>query len=251
MGTASDHTVWGAQVIAYRTRFRTIVYDARGTGRSGKPADVEGYSTTSMADDAALLLDALGIDGAHVSGLSLGSAVAQELALRHPGRVRTLQLHATWGRADEGFLATLGELTEPALRGEWGALGRAAVRLGLSPAFREESPAEAARLARAHVVDNPHPPSAAGILGHLRADRTHDALGRLGSIACPTLVTTGEIDGLTPPHLGRAVAERIPGADLHAFTGPRSSHLLALEMADAFNRRTLEWLARHAGLSAS
>ncbi|MYA86613.1 MAG: alpha/beta fold hydrolase, partial [Acidimicrobiaceae bacterium] len=104
MGTAADHTTWAAQVEAYRHRYTVITYDARGTGRSTHPADISEYSMRILADDAAALCDSLGVERAHVSGLSLGSATAQELAINHPGLVATLQLHCTWGRSDEWFI---------------------------------------------------------------------------------------------------------------------------------------------------
>jgi pimeloyl-ACP methyl ester carboxylesterase len=241
-GTGADHTFWGAQVPACRRRYRTVTYDARGTGRSGKPAEIEGYTTATLADDAAGLLDALGIEVAHVSGLSLGSAVAQEMALRHPDRVRSLQLHGTWGRADEPFLAMLDRLEDLADREDWVGLARLMMETGMTPAFRGDRPIEAERLAAAHVIANRYPPTREGILGHLHADRHHDTLDRLGAISCPTLVTAGENDRQLPPRYGRAVAERIPGADFHLFRGPRSGHLVHFEMRDEFDRVTLDWL---------
>ena len=82
MGTAADHSVWASQVEAYRGDYTVITYDARGTGRSTCPPDPSTYSMRVLGDDAAALLDHLGVERAHVSGLSLGSAAAQELARR-------------------------------------------------------------------------------------------------------------------------------------------------------------------------
>ena len=65
---------------------------------------------------------------------------------------------------------------------------------------------------------------------------------RLGDIRCPVLVTAGEMDCQVPPRYGRAVADAIPGARFHLFTGPHASHLACVEMADEFNRVTLDWL---------
>src|SRR5437764_4634835 len=81
MGTSSDHCLWESQLPAYQPHYQTTVYDARGTGQSSQPTDVESYTTPLLADDAAALLEALGVRRAHVSGISLGSATAQELAL--------------------------------------------------------------------------------------------------------------------------------------------------------------------------
>lgn len=84
MGTAADHATWDKQVAAYRDEYTVITYDARGTGQSTQPEDVESYSMKVLADDAAALLEVLGLQGVHVSGLSLGSATAQELAINYP-----------------------------------------------------------------------------------------------------------------------------------------------------------------------
>ena len=77
------------------------------------------------------------------------------------------------------------------------------------------------------------------------ADLAHDTLDRLGDIAAPTLVIAGEQDLLTPPWQGRKVAEAIPGAQWHLFTGPGSSHALGVERAEEFLPRVLDFLAEH------
>jgi pimeloyl-ACP methyl ester carboxylesterase len=240
MGTGADHTFWGGQVPAYRKRFLTITYDARGTGRSSKPADVETYSMEAMAEDAIGLLDALEIPAAHVSGFSLGSAVAQEMAIRRPEMVTTLQLHGTWGRSDRRFrrmLWILESLAMPESDGEFAS--RAVFSTFVSSAAKADPPPG---------VTNPYPPTREGILGHIHANRAHDTLDRLARISCPTLVTAAENDVQIPPHYAQAVAERIPGADLHLFGGPDAGHLVCFDMKDEFNRVTLEWLARRSGV---
>ena len=94
MGTGLDHSVWDAQVEAYRNEFECIVFDNAGTGKSGRPD--ERLTVRSMAADTAGLLEALGIERTHVSGVSLGSCIAQELTLARPDMVASLQLHGTW-----------------------------------------------------------------------------------------------------------------------------------------------------------
>ena len=243
MGTGADRRFWGGQVPAYAEHYRTIVYDSRGVGHSSVPEDPETCSMAVMADDAAALLDALDIEAAHISGLSLGSTVAQELCLRHPARVRTAQLHGTWGRSDEWFIRMIETLEESVKRGDMKAFIRSALMWITSPTFLEQ--AEAAKgMEEAFLAE---PPDPRGVLGHIHADKTHDALDRLGGIACPTLVTAGEVDVQVPPRYGKAVAERIPGAKYHEFTGPHASHLACVEMVDEFNRVTLDWLASQAG----
>src|SRR5262249_60390572 len=84
MGLAADSTAWIFQVPEFARQYRTIVFDNRGVGRSSKPCGP--YTIHAMADDAAGLLDAIGIARAHVVGGSMGGMIAQELALRHPKR---------------------------------------------------------------------------------------------------------------------------------------------------------------------
>ena len=99
MGLATDSTAWMFQLPAFAERYRTIVFDNRGTGRSAKPTGP--YTIGGMADDTAGLLAALGIERTHVVGVSMGGMIAQELALRHPERVRGLVLACTYPEPDE------------------------------------------------------------------------------------------------------------------------------------------------------
>ena len=102
MGFGGDHLAWVFQVPAFSGKYRVISFDNRGAGQSSVP-DAP-YSTRMMADDAVGLLDALGVERAHVLGVSMGGMIAQEVALNHPRRVRSLQLHCTYARPDRYML---------------------------------------------------------------------------------------------------------------------------------------------------
>jgi pimeloyl-ACP methyl ester carboxylesterase len=228
-GLSDPAEAWTFQLDALAERYRVTAFDNRGAGRSPLPPD--GFTVTGFADDAAALVRALDIEHAHVAGFSGGSATAQELALRHPEVVRSLVLVSTWGRAD-AYFRTMAE--------SWRWLA-------------ETAPSEKAMLEafflwiytpRAHesgMVDQiieealafPHPQSPEGFGRQLDAWAPHDTLDRLGQITVPTLVVAGELDLCTPPRLGRAVAERIPGAEFVVLPG--EAHQPFQESPDAFN----------------
>jgi pimeloyl-ACP methyl ester carboxylesterase len=245
MGTASDHSTWARQVIAYRDRYTVITYDARGTGRSTHPADVASYSMRVLADDAAALLRHLGVERSHVSGLSLGSATAQELAINHPDLVASLQLHCTWGRSDRWFNRMIDSMEFMVAHDDPTMYIRTALLWVASPRFINERTDEVEAFESAFILENPNPPSKHGMLGHFHADKTHDALDRLSTIGVPTMITSGEVDWQVPTRYGLAVQERILGSTIHVFRGPDSSHIAFYEMADEWNDFTLAWLDRH------
>ncbi len=246
MGTAADHSTWDAQVEAYKGDFTVVTYDARGTGQSTHPEAVDDYSMRILADDAAALLDDLGIDRAHVSGLSLGSATAQELAINHPDKVATLQLHCTWGRSDEWFNRMIDTNALPVSIDDFTAYIRTALLWVASPQFINERPEELEAFERGFILENPNPPSKHGMMGHFHADQTHDTLDRLHQISLPTLITSGEVDWQVPTRYGLEVQRRITDSKIHVFTGPTSSHIAFVEMADEWNAFTLDWLMRQA-----
>lgn len=246
MGTGADHSLWDDTARAYAPRYRVITFDNRGTGQSDHPRDPEQYTMRLLAEDAAGLLDALNIDRAHVSGLSLGSAVAQELAINHPGKVRSLQLHCTWGRTDAWLMRLFEGMRYPLEHDDMAMFVRIAFMWVTSPARLNDKPAEVAEIERAYLEDNPHPPSKDGLIGHLHADLTHDTLDRLNKIQAPCLISSGEMDWQVPTRYGREVQERIAGSSLHVFKGPYSSHMAFTEMADEFNQVTLDFLSNHA-----
>jgi pimeloyl-ACP methyl ester carboxylesterase len=96
---SADHACYAFQLPAYTEHFSCIAIDLPGSGESDKPAGP--YSTDGYADQVAAFLGAIGIERAHVAGVSLGAAVGIHLAARHPGRVRSLSLHSGWHASDD------------------------------------------------------------------------------------------------------------------------------------------------------
>jgi pimeloyl-ACP methyl ester carboxylesterase len=218
-----------------------VTYDLRGMGGSGRGAGK--ISVASLAADAQALLEALDIERAHVLGYSLGSAIAQELALAAPERVASLVLYCTWARTDGFQRAVITGLAHPWRTGDLeAALG--ALGIAFSPQLLD-SPAFGELVEQLLPLFPSTEQQVRTTAEQWDADLAHDTLDRIGGITAPTLVIAGEQDLLTPPWLGRQVAESIPGARLEMFTGPGSSHALGVERAEEFLPLVQGFLADH------
>ncbi|HEX2412902.1 MAG TPA: alpha/beta fold hydrolase [Solirubrobacteraceae bacterium] len=230
-GFAISAAVFEPVLDLYTPDFDCILYDHRGSARS-----LGGSSPRSMgglADDAAGLLAALGVERAHVYGVSMGGMVAQEIALRHPQRVDRLILGCTSAgglrAARPGFRELAGLVAEPDLR---------AAAL-FSSEFRRRHPERARRLLRPFRA---HPTPRAGVVAQMAASALHDTCSLLGRIAAPTLVLHGERDQLVPVRNARALAERIPDAELAVVRG--AGHAYALERPEEARDLLLNWMSR-------
>ena len=228
MGTSGSMMLWGETVSRLAEHYRVIAFDNRGLGGSGRG---EGAITiASMAEDASALLEALDVPRAHIMGWSLGSAVAQELALAHPEQVASTIMYATWGRCDGFQRAVLTALRLPyVVRDMEAALATAG--LAFSPQLLDHP--DLAQLLEPMLPAFPQNEEQMQVtVEQWDADLAHDSLDRLGDITAPTLVVVGEQDLLTPPWQARAVAEAVPGARFELVTGPGSSHALHIERLD-------------------
>jgi pimeloyl-ACP methyl ester carboxylesterase len=244
-GTGCDHRFWKLQREAYAERYQVVTVDMRGAGQSDVPPDPTTYTSEVMADDIAALVRSLELAPVHLAGHSLGSCVAQQVAIRHPDVVRSLQLHATWALADTWLQrAFIGTTRYPLERGDLHTTFRTVMMWMLSPDYLSSwGPEHVAEMVRHCFIENPHQQANQGMLGHLNADAVHDTRELLGSVSVPTLVTAGEQDYLIPARYGVAVAALVPGARLHVFEGPHSSHGTNWEMVDEFDAVTLEFMA--------
>jgi pimeloyl-ACP methyl ester carboxylesterase len=161
MGFGGDHLAWALQMADFAARHRVIAFDNRGVGQTDAPD--EPYTTRMMAADALGLMDALGVDSAHVLGVSMGGMIAQELVLARPERVRSLHLACTFARPDAYMLALNSAWREMRI-----GLGRESTlrTLGLwlfSPTTYAERP-EFIEVMLENSLANPYPQSLAGFL---------------------------------------------------------------------------------------
>jgi 3-oxoadipate enol-lactonase len=250
MGLAADSAAWLFQVPDFARHYRTIVFDNRGVGRSAKPPGP--YTIHEMADDTAGLLDVLGIARAHVVGVSMGGMIAQELALRHPDRVRGLVLACTYPEPD-AEVERQRQFSMAQFGGTVAADGEMRIDLtALDPMlfFQHLLP----RVFNQAFIDQELPKlmqlfsgalqygfSMEAILGQVAAVMGHRATDRLHQIKARTLVITGDADLLIPPANSRVLAEHIPNARL--VTIPGGSHGFNFETPERFNREVLDFLA--------
>jgi pimeloyl-ACP methyl ester carboxylesterase len=240
-GTTQSLGFWAQSAPILAGRCRVITWDLRGLG--GSERGTGEMTVRSLADDARALLDELGVERAHVLGYSLGSAVAQELALAAPERVASLVLLCTWARPDGFQRAVLAGLAHPWRTGD---VETALTALGI--AFSPEllnSPEFPELVAQMLPLFPSTPAQVSATVEQWDADAGHDSLDRLPGITAPTLVIAGEQDLLTPHWHGRQVAGAIPGARLELFTGPGSSHAVADERAAEVLPLILGFLADH------
>lgn len=249
MGLGADLNGWMFQTPEFAKHYRTIVFDNRGVGRSDKPAGP--YTIAQMADDAASLMDRLGIERAHVCGISMGGMISQEVALRHPKRLRSLILGCTYAKPDAGVLQN-SSLSASNLGGSIDANGnidvdvskidpmmffRTLLPLTFNQSFIET---DLARVMQMFAGSLAFGFDLNAILGQVRATMTHDTVERLKQIKAPTLVITGDNDLLIPASNSDVLAREIAAARLVKIPG--GSHAFNIETPEVFNRAVLDFL---------
>ena len=243
---AADQACYAFQVADYAKHFTCISVDVRGAGQSDKP-DMP-YTTELFADDIAAFMQAIGVEKAHIFGLSLGAAVGMWLAAKHPQRVKTLGLHSAWPKTDP-FLKTVVESWQAAARG----LGSVPdmVITGIfpwcfTPGLYATKPDYIKSLAD-FVRSRPEQPLDA-FLRESDAVIGHDVKDGLGRIKAPTQITFGRFDMCTSTRFADALHGGIKGSEVHVFED--CSHAPIYENVAAFNEVTLEFMRKHSGSPA-
>ncbi|RJQ77778.1 alpha/beta hydrolase [Pseudonocardiaceae bacterium YIM PH 21723] len=240
-GTCGSIGLWTQPIIdALAADRQVIAYDHRGLG--GSSPYTEPVSMASLAADAISLLEELGTGPVHVIGWSLGSAVAQELALARPDLVASLVLYGTWARCD-GFQRSL----LAGMRSPWahGDLEEGITSLGvtMSPELLDSPEFDQLIAALAPLLPQTKEQIEA-VSRQWDADLAHDTLDRLPAIDRPTTVLVGEQDIITSPKQARKVALAIPGSAFVLVEGPGSSHNLHVERAEDWLRHVRAHLTR-------
>ncbi len=213
---------------AYSRHFEFIVYDGRGCGRSGKADGA--YSITGLADDAAALLDAIGIEGAIVYGSSMGGMVAQELALRHPHKVRAMILGCTTAGAIRGVQPTSETIQKlihnQSLSGDEGL--EAGWELGYSRAYIDAN--RTSLMTRARAASK-YGATRDSYMRQILAAAQHDTYDRLVQIACPVMLIHGAEDVMIPVGNAHMLKAAMPHAELHVIEGMGHGYNLEAQAA--------------------
>jgi pimeloyl-ACP methyl ester carboxylesterase len=240
---AADQACYAFQVADYEKHFKCFSVDLRGAGLTDKP---EGeYSTELFADDVAAFMSEVGLESAHVMGLSLGAATGMWLAGKYPERVKSLSLHSAWPKTDE-FLRVVVEgwrIVARALDSVTDMVIKGIFPWCFTPELYSARPEYIDGLAD-FVRGRPMPPVEA-FIRQSGAVLGHDASAQLSRIQAPTLVTFGRHDMVTSTRFAEPLTEGIAGSELIVFEG--SSHAPIYEETEEFNGRTLEFLQKHAG----
>jgi pimeloyl-ACP methyl ester carboxylesterase len=233
MGLNAPGAAWQPHVDQWSGAFRCLLVDNRGAGSS--PAPPGPYTTAAMADDYARLIDELQLGPCRVVGISMGGAIAQELALRRPDLVERLALVATWA-APHPYIQQVFRVVDAVRQSVDEATFIAHLQtLIWTPAWFAAHEAE--------LVAARSEPLAVGrwaLAAQAAACRSHDATDRLSHIRVPTLVTAGGADRFIPTALSSALAAGLPDARLELFAD--TGHVHHWEELARFNDEVEEFL---------
>jgi len=237
-GLGGDHTVWNELLPRFTNSYRCLIFDNRGVGKTDKPKGV--YSIGSFTKDVNNLMEVIGIPTAHIIGISMGGAIAQELAINYPEKVRSLILVSTWPKTD----CFLREINESAItlvkKLDRTSFWREHLLWCFTPAFYESNK-EKIEAVRESLSEITQPVDA--FVAQIRACIDHDTLDRLDTIKSPTLIIVGDGDIITSPKFSALLKENIRDSRLTIIKG--SGHSVTSQKPDRFVHEVLNFLRSH------
>jgi 3-oxoadipate enol-lactonase len=250
MGLGANKESWFMNVPSLSKYYRVIAFDSRGVGETDRSSGA--YTMGRMAEDTVGLLDALNIDKAHIVGVSLGSMIAQEVAIRFPQRVNKLVLAATTPGMSDAANKDMWEKKNSEMRRRTGmgedfnerivndpaSIDVIKIMVGLTKNAFGRFVFRIPMTLGARYYFNKVGPT--GVLDQLRAVSRHNTIDRLDQIKAPTLVMAGTDDKIVPIEFSRIVAQYIPKCRFVEFN--RGSHSFFMEMSKRFNREVINFL---------
>ena len=241
MGLGGARSSWRYQTGFFKRYYRTVAFDNRGVGKTGTSAGP--YTIKTMAEDTIGLMDHLGIEKAHILGVSMGGMIAQEIAINHPERVDRLVLGCTFAKAGtSAHSAKMNKAIEAYGRSSQNeASQRRLISAMIDLSFNKRS-SRLLFLPFAKIAIRFS--SISGILAQMNAVSAHDTVDRLKMVRAPTLVITGTDDRLVSPVSSEIIAKLVPNAKLVTMAG--GGHTFFIEMHKEFNSEVLHFLKQAA-----
>jgi 3-oxoadipate enol-lactonase len=239
-GYGSNSKSWFCQTPILSREYRVIIFDNRGAGRSDKP-DYP-YTMEMMADDVAGLLNAIGVKNAHILGISMGGAIAQEFAIRYPEKTLSLILGCT------SCGGTHSKATDPTVRATLLSMGQLtpeeSAKVLLPIVYTEEFIVSHKDIIAEQMKERfEYPTPAHGYANQAQAVMGHDTYDRLPQIKAPTLVIAGSADKLGHVENAEMMSSRIPNAELVILE--KMGHGFCVEAAEKTNSIILDFLKRY------
>ena len=219
MGLGADGSAWDLHVKSFEKSFRCLIVDNRGTGKSQSPAGP--YSIELMADDCAAVITKAGGGPVVVIGISMGGAIAQQIAIRHPKLVKSLIITSSWAEKTPLISDVFEELAtiRPKLTEE--EFVRRLQLLIWSPSGYSEN---AIKLREDRAIPQLQVVTKEAFSAQCEACIKYDALLQLSLVNVPTLITVGELDIFTPISSSYALLKNIPNSRIEIFQGSGHAH---------------------------
>ena len=232
----SSQIMWEPQLPPLALNFRVLCYDTRGHGKTDAP---EGeYNLDMLGDDAMALMDGLGLSEVHWVGLSMGGMIGQNIALREPGRFKSLSLCDTSSRIPPEGKAAWEERIAAASAKGMGPLAQPTMERWFTAPYLAGEPSSVDAIRKQFLETEP-----AGFIGCCHAIKSLNYIDGLNKIDIPTIIIVGEEDTGTPVSASKAMKERIPNSQLVVLE--QAAHLSNIEQAEAFNDALISFLNRH------
>lgn len=237
-GLTGQASFWREQLPAFSREFDTVAFDHRGVGQSDHSRI--SYTVERLAADLIELMNALGIDKAHVVGHSTGGAIAQILAIEHPERLASVVISASWTKADAYFRRLFTLRKELLMRLGPAAYLQAATLFLYAPHWIAQNNEKLRQWEAQNLATFSAPEI---VISRIDAILAFDRTAELSKIKTPALIVGAQDDVVTPHYYAEELARLIPGAEVKIF--PHGGHCFTQVMPRDFNQAVSRFLKAH------